>query len=53
MTEKPTTTEQPLAHDLTEQDIQRLIRAREREGATCKVVTKNNRRFLVCQWPSP
>ena len=52
MNSKPAETKEPLADDITAADIQKLIDERNQEGATsCEVVTENNQRFLVCQWP--
>jgi hypothetical protein len=49
-----TTTKEPLANELTDQEIQQLIDESKAVGATtCKVVTENNKRFLVCEWPPP
>jgi hypothetical protein len=54
MPAQPTTTKEPLAERLTDGQIQGLIRERTGVGATgCQVVTENNQRFLVCQWPPP
>lgn len=41
-----------LADDITQALIEQLIDDEQSEGATsCEVVTENNQRFLVCQWP--
>jgi hypothetical protein len=49
---QPTTTKEPLAQGITDEQVAKLIAERKGVGATdCKVVTENNQRFLVCQWP--
>ena len=54
MSAQPATTKEPLAEELTAEQIQRLIGERKGAGATsCEVVTENNQKFLVCQWPPP
>jgi hypothetical protein len=51
---QPTTTKEPLAKELTDEQIRQLIDERKTAGATsCQVVTETNQRFLVCQWPPP
>ena len=45
-------TRESLADDITPEQIQELIAERTGTGATsCEVVTENNQRFLVCQYP--
>ncbi len=45
-------TREPLADDITTEQIQQLINERKDTGATsCEAVTEDNKRFLVCQWP--
>ncbi len=45
-------TREPLADDITEAQIQQLIDKRTGTGAaSCEVVTENDQRILVCQWP--
>ena len=52
MNSQPAETKEPLADDLTPAQIQALITERKSSGATsCQVVTENNKRVLVCQWP--
>ena len=52
MNAEPRVTRQPLADDITEAQIQQLIDERTGTGATsCEVVTENNQRVLVCQYP--
>ncbi len=52
MNSQPTETREPLADEITPAQIQQLIDEKEEAGATsCEVVTENNQRFLVCQWP--
>lgn len=54
MSAEPTPTKEPLDDGLTPEQIQKLIDERKGAGATsCKVVTENKKRFLVCQWPPP
>jgi len=54
MSAQPVTTKEPLAEGLTAEQIQQLISERLDAGATsCEVVTENNQKFLVCQWPPP
>ena len=54
MSAQRTTTKQPLAKELTDEQIQQLIDEYKADGATtCKVVTETNQPFLVCEWPSP
>jgi hypothetical protein len=52
MSSEPVVTKEPLADGITFEQIQALIAERQSAGATsCNVVTENNQRFLVCQWP--
>ncbi len=51
MNSKPAETKEPLADNITPEEIEKLKAERTREGAACRVVTENNKRFLVCQWP--
>ncbi len=52
MNSQPRVTRQELADDITAEQIQQLIDERTGTGATsCEVVTENNQRFLVCQYP--
>ena len=45
-------TKEELADEITPEEIQQLIDEKKAAGATsCEVVTENNKRFLVCQWP--
>ena len=45
-------TREPLADDITKEQIKQLIDERKGTGATsCEVVTENNKRILVCQYP--
>ena len=52
MNSKPAETRAELADEITEADIQKLTAEKKEEAATCKVVTENDKRFLVCQWPA-
>ena len=46
------TTKEELSADITDAEIQQLIAERIEDGAAgCEVVTENNQRFLVCQYP--
>ena len=46
------TTKEPLAPEITPEQLQKLIAEKKRVGATsCKVVTEGNERFLVCEFP--
>ncbi len=52
MNPQPRKTREPLADDITTEQIQQLIDERKGTGATsCEVVTENGERFLVCQYP--
>lgn len=53
MNSQPAETKEELADDITEEEIKRLKTERiQDDGATsCEVVTENNQRFLVCQYP--
>ncbi len=52
MKSQPTETREALADDITAAQIEQLIAERKLDGTTsCKVVTENETRFLVCQWP--
>ena len=52
MNAEPTETREPLADDITAEQIQQLIDERTGTGATnCEVVTENNKRILVCKYP--
>ena len=45
-------TREALTDDITPEQIQQLIDERVGTGATsCEVVTENNQRILVCQFP--
>ena len=52
MNAETTETREPLAADITAEQIQQLIDEKISTGATsCEVVTENDQRILVCQWP--
>ncbi len=52
MNSQPRTTKEPLADGITEEQIQALIDERKATGATsCEVVTENDKRILVYQFP--
>ncbi len=52
MNAETTETREPLADDITPEQIKQLIDERKGTGATsCEVVTENNKRILVCQYP--
>ena len=52
MNAEPTVTREPLAAGITAEQIQQLIDEKIGTGATSgEVVTENDQRFLVCQWP--
>ena len=53
MNSQPTETKEELADDITPAEIEKLKAEKKNAGATsCKVVTENDQRFLVCQWPA-
>ena len=53
MNSQPVETKEPMATEITDEQIQQLVSERTTSGATsCRVVTENNQRFLVCRWPS-
>ncbi len=52
MNAKTTETREPLADEITPEQIKQLIAERKGTGATsCEVVTENDKRFLVCRFP--
>jgi hypothetical protein len=52
MAGQPATTKDPLAPEVTDAQIQKLIAEKKRLGATdCQVITEGNQRFLVTRWP--
>lgn len=52
MSSQPAEVKQPLHEDITEEEIQKLIAEKERNGAkNCRVITENDQRFLVCVFP--
>ena len=52
MNSQPAETTEELADDITPEEIEKLKAEPTQEGATsCEVVTENDKRFLVCQWP--
>ena len=52
MNAETTETREPLADDITLEQIEQLIEERKGTGATsCEVVTENDKRIIVCQWP--
>ena len=52
MSSKSAETEESLADGITSAEIKAAIAERKTKGATsCKVVTKNGKKFLVCKWP--
>jgi hypothetical protein len=54
MSGKPVETREPLAPDISDDEIEKLKKEREGDGATrCDVVKENDKRVLVCQWPPP
>ena len=52
MSSQQAKTKEELPDEITPEQIQALIAEKKAAGATsCEVVTENNKRFLVCQWP--
>lgn len=51
MNSEPVKTREPLDDSLTPEQIQALIDERERNGASCEVVTEDGQKILVCLWP--
>ena len=51
MNSKPAETREPLDDSLTDEQTQALISERERNGASCEVVTEDGKKILVCVWP--
>ena len=52
MNSKSVETREPLADEITEEQIKQFIDEKKGAGATsCKVEKENDKRFLVCQWP--
>ena len=48
-----TSTKEPLAEDLTNEEIQKLITERKTVGATeVRIVIEDGKRFLVTVWPA-
>lgn len=46
------TTKEPLAPEITDEQLQKLIKEKKRVGATsCRVITEKGERFLVCEFP--
>ena len=46
------TTKEPLAPEITDEQLQKLIKEKKRVGAaSCQVVTEGDQRFLVCEFP--
>ena len=53
MASEPSHQRQPLADDITDEQIQQLIAEKERNGAeNCRVVTEDGQRFLLWTWPA-
>lgn len=49
-----TTIKRPLADGITEKEIAKLkAECAEENAVSCEVVTENNKRYLVCEWPKP
>ena len=52
MSSQPVTTKRELPDNITEAEIQQIIKERTDVGATsCEVVTEGGKKFLVCHYP--
>ena len=52
MSSQPVTTREPVTADVTDDQVQQMIKERENAGATCKVERQGSQRIIVCQWPA-